>query len=345
MRTGSARFTVTLGLRVRTRGKASGVYHPTTRVLAVLELLQARGRLSGPELAERLEVDLRTVRRYVTMLQDLGIPVETERGRHGGYRLRPGFRLPPLLFTDEEAFAAALGLLTVRRTGGGASATAVEGALAKLERALPPDVSERIAAVQGTLTIDAPVRPDQPPAAVVLTVGLAAHRRTRLRVRYATADGERSARDIDPYGIVQLRGRWYLPAFCHLRGGPRLFRLDRVESADPLDAAFTPPDGFDALAFVRDSLANAPGAWRVEALLAVSADDARRLVAPHEGTLEPRADGVLVRFSVEDLPWAVRHLLGLGCRFLVLHPPELRSLLGVLARDLAAAAADPPRAS
>lgn len=314
------------------------MYHPTTRVLAVLELLQARGRLSGPELADRLEVDLRTVRRYVTMLQDLGIPVETERGRHGGYRLRPGFRLPPLLFTDEEAFAAALGLLTVRRTGGGASAAAVEGALAKLERALPPDVRERIAAVQGTLTIDAPMRSDQPAAAVVLEVGLAAHRRHRLRVRYAAADGEHSERDIDPWGIVQLRGRWYLPAFCHLRGDARLFRLDRIASAQPLATSFTPPEGFDALAFVRDALAAAPAAWRIEALLGVSPEAARCLVAPHEATLEPHADGTLIRFSVEDLPAAVRYLFGLGCRFVVRNPPELGTLLRALARDLVAAA-------
>ena len=103
------------------------MYHPTTRVLAVLELLQARGRLSGPELAERLEVDLRTVRRYVTMLQDLGIPVEAERGRHGGYRLRPGFRLPPLVFSDDEALALTLGLLSARRLGLVTSAATVEG--------------------------------------------------------------------------------------------------------------------------------------------------------------------------------------------------------------------------
>jgi predicted DNA-binding transcriptional regulator YafY len=319
------------------------VYHPTTRVLAVLELLQARGRLSGPELAERLEVDLRTVRRYVTMLQDLGIPVETERGRHGGYRLRPGFRLPPLLFTDEEAFAAALGLLTVRRTAGGGSAAAVEGALAKLERALPPDVRERIAAVQGTLTIDAPVRPDQPTAAVVLAVGLAAHRRTRLHVHYGTADGDRTEREIDPWAIVQLRGRWYLPAFCHLRGGPRLFRLDRIESVDPLKTRFAPPADFDPLAFVREALAAAPGAWQVAALLDLPPEEARQRVAPHEGTLEPcDSGGVLLRFSVEDLPWAVRYLIGLGCRFIVREPDELRSLLRVLARDLAAAAEPEP---
>src|SRR5688500_18207053 len=103
------------------------MYNPTTRVLTVLELLQARGELGGQELAERLEVDRRTVRRYVTMLRDLGIPVEATPGRGGGYRLQPGFKLPPLMFTDEEALAVALGLLAARRLGFTASAPAVEG--------------------------------------------------------------------------------------------------------------------------------------------------------------------------------------------------------------------------
>ena len=93
------------------------MYHPTTRVLAVLELLQSRQRVRGAELAERLEVDGRTVRRYVTVLQDLGIPVESERGRYGAYRLRPGFKLPPLMFSDQEALAVVLGLLAARRLG------------------------------------------------------------------------------------------------------------------------------------------------------------------------------------------------------------------------------------
>src|SRR3990170_4068749 len=119
MRTGGVRFGDDLRplQNCHARDGGAGVYHPTTRVLTVLELLQARGRLSGPEIAERLEVDLRTVRRYVTMLQDLGIPVEAERGRHGGYRLRPGFRMPPLVFTDEEALAVMLGLLAARQLG------------------------------------------------------------------------------------------------------------------------------------------------------------------------------------------------------------------------------------
>jgi predicted DNA-binding transcriptional regulator YafY len=102
-------------------------YRPTTRLLSMLELLQARGRMGGPELARRLEVGERTVRRYVAMLQEMGVPVEAERGRYGAYALRPGFRLPPMMFTDEEALALALGLLSARRLGLSGAAPAVEG--------------------------------------------------------------------------------------------------------------------------------------------------------------------------------------------------------------------------
>src|SRR3954451_11840021 len=103
------------------------MYHPTTRVLTVLELLQSRSRMSGAELAERLEVDRRTVRRYVTRLRDLGVPVESEPGRYGGYRLRPGYKLPPMMFTEDEALALVFGLLLSRRVAFG-DASAIEGA-------------------------------------------------------------------------------------------------------------------------------------------------------------------------------------------------------------------------
>src|SRR5216684_1717243 len=127
------------------------MYHPTTRVLTVLELLQSHQRLSGPELAARLEVNIRTVRHYIMMLQDLGIPIKAERGRYGAYRLLPGFKLPPLMFNEDEALALTLGLLTARRLGLTAAAPAVAGALAKIERVLPSALRKRVQAVQETL--------------------------------------------------------------------------------------------------------------------------------------------------------------------------------------------------
>src|SRR5262245_35200219 len=175
------------------------VYPPTTRLLTVLGLLQARGRLQAAELAERLEVDQRSVRRYVTMLQDLGVPVVGERGRHGGYRLRPGFKLPPLMLTDDEALAVTLGLLAVRRLGLAAAAPAVEGALAKIERVLPAVVSEQVQAIQETLAFDLPPVETTPTAATIRAFSTAASQRRRLRIGYRSVGGVGTERRVDPY--------------------------------------------------------------------------------------------------------------------------------------------------
>jgi predicted DNA-binding transcriptional regulator YafY len=315
------------------------VYHPTTRVLAVLELLQAHQRLSGPELAERLEVDLRTVRRYVVMLQDLGIPVEAERGRYGGYRLRPGFKLPPLMFNDDEALAITLGLLAARRLGLAVAAPAVEGALAKVERVLPPAVRGRVAAVQETLAIDLAPPAEAPAGATVVALSAAAHEGRRVRLRYASARGEETERAFDPYGLVYVIGRWYAAGWCHLRDDLRVFRLDRVRGIEELEERFVPPPGFDSLAYVRDALARMPGTWRAEVLLETTLEDARCRVPPHMATMEETPDGVVICLYADSLDWVARILVGLGCPFVVRNPPELRDALRRLAERIGVAAA------
>lgn len=314
------------------------MYHPTTRVLAVLELLQAHGRMGGPELAGRLEVDLRTVRRYITMLQDLGIPVEGERGRHGGYRLRPGFKLPPLMLSDDEAVAIALGLLAARQLGLAVAAPAVEGALAKIERVLPPAVRGRVAAVQGTLVTDlAPAR-EAPESATVVALSAAAHEGRRVWLRYASARGEETEREVDPYGLVFLLNRWYLAGYCHLRGDRRAFRLDRVRRLEPREDAFDRPPDFDALAFMQEALATVPGTWRVEALLRTDLEAARERVPPHLATLEAAPGGVRLCCFTECLDTAARMLVGFNFPFVVCDPPELRDALRRLAAEVGAAA-------
>lgn len=135
--------------------------HPTTRLLTLLELLQSHPRLNGADLSARLEVDPRTLRRYIEMLQDMGIPVEAERGRYGGYRLRSGFKLPPLMFNEEEALALTLGMLTVRQFGLSPDPAAVEGVLAKLTRVLPATLQAQVRAVQESLVFY-PLAPAQP---------------------------------------------------------------------------------------------------------------------------------------------------------------------------------------
>ncbi len=315
------------------------MYNPTTRVLAALELLQSRGRLTGPELAERLEVDLRTVRRYVTMLQDLGIPVEGERGRHGGYRLKPGYKLPPLMFTDDEALAVMLGLLAAQRLGLAATAPAVEGALTKLERVLPPALRDRIGAVHETLVTDLAPAPAAPATAVVVALGAATRESRRVWLRYGDGRGERSEREFDPYGLVHLAGRWYVVGHCHLRRAERVFRLDRVLRVEPRDGTFVRPAGFDAMASVRASLSAAPRSWSVEVVLEVPPEVAQGVV-PKTLLVEDLGDGrALLRGHVECLDWLARVLVGMEFPFVVRAPAELRAELLRLATRVAAFAA------
>jgi predicted DNA-binding transcriptional regulator YafY len=315
------------------------VYQPTTRVLTVLELLQARQRLGGSELADRLEVDRRTVRRYITMLQDLGIPVEAERGRHGGYRLRPGFKLPPLMLTDDEALAVTLGLLAGRHLGLASAAPAIEGALAKIERVLPAAVRDQAQAVQASLGFTTP--PWEQPAtasATILALSLAAHQQRRVRLRYRSWRGEESERALDPYGLVVHAGRWYLTGWDHLRADLRTFRLDRVLAVEMEEETFTRPADFDAVAHVVHSLASVPYTWPVEALLELPLEEARWRVAPTVATLEETPDGVLLRTRANNLDQAARFLVGLGCGFVVREPPELRAALRRLAAEITAIA-------
>lgn len=311
------------------------MYHPTTRVLTVLELLQRHRRLTGPELAARLEVNIRTARRYITMLQDMGIPVEAERGRHGAYTLRASYKLPPLMFTEDEALALTLGLLAARRLGLAASAPAVEGALAKVERALPAALRERVQAVQESLALDlGPPTPGGALGAVIVLLGAATQARTQAWLRYRAWNGSESERAIDPYGLVYREGCWYTVGHCHLRGDLRVFRLDRVLEARLLDAHFDRPDHFDTASYVARSIALMPNTWTVEALLDTSLDHARTLVSPTLATLEAAEGGVLLHAHVESLDWTARFLAQLGVPLKVQRPAELCDALRRLAASI-----------
>jgi predicted DNA-binding transcriptional regulator YafY len=310
------------------------VYHPTTRVLTVLELLQSRSQLSGADLAARLEVDRRTVRRYITTLQDLGVPVESEPGRYGGYRLRPGYKLPPMMFTEEEALALVLGLLISRRVGFGEATPAVEGALAKIDRVLPDQLRGRVQAVQGALAFT-PTRGDGrlSDPTTLLTLSTAAQQTRRVWMRYRGADDE-TERSIDPYGVVHHRGRWYVVGWCHLRDDVRMFRLDRVLGLELLDQTFARPIDFDCAAHVLQSLATVPWGWPIEVLLQIPLAEAQRRLAPDLGTLEAVAGGVILRTQADELDWMARQLVIIGCGFRILHPPELRAAVSRLGRAL-----------
>lgn len=326
------------------------MYGPTIRLLTLLEVLQARGRVGASELAERLEVDPRSVRRYVRALQEIGIPILSERGRHGGYRLRPGFKLPPLMFTEDEALAVTLGLLLARRGGLASAAPAVEGALAKLERVLPEPVRTQVSAVEETLVLDLPETVAPPGAGTVLAFSAAVRDHRRLRVTYASTRG-RSQRLVDPYGLVHRSGRWYAVGWCHLRGGVRVFRLDRVdrvERAGPVAETFTPPPGFDVRAHLVERLADMFEPWTVEATIAASLADVQRWVSPAVARLTEVPGGVLLRCRADSLDWMAYYLARLPWPVTVLEPPELLPALDRLLErvrrlaEVAAAGRVPP---
>lgn len=275
------------------------VYRPTARVLTVLELLQSHGHMTGPELARRLEVNVRTVRDYIEMLGDLGIPVEAERGRHGAYRLKPGFKLPPLMFTEDEALALTLSLLMAR---------------------------ERIQAVEQTVVFENRSSHVTPSLTAIMMVSSALQSHRCIRLRYRSTRGEVTERLFNPYGVVSHEGFWYTIGYCHLRKAQRLFRLDRILQVEMTSDTFLRPANFEPLAAVQCALASVPRVWQVEVWLETTLEEAQRQTPLSKGHFEEANQGVLIRCEVEDLPWMARLLAGLGIPFMIHHPPELRTV-------------------
>ncbi|AYF87814.1 YafY family transcriptional regulator [Pseudomonas sp. DY-1] len=298
--------------------------NPTTRVLAVLELLQTHGQLSGSELARRLEVDSRTLRRYIATLEEIGIPLTAERGRHGGYRLVAGFKLPPMMFTNEETLALSLGLLAVQNLGLDQAAPAVASARAKLERVMPANLKPRLRALGEAATLDLPGSRANASERWLLDLAAATQMRQRVRFTYSASDGESSEREADPYGLVYRAGRWYMSGYCHLRRDLRSFRLDRMQALLLLDARFERPHDFDAAAFLTGSIAQLPRSTAVEVLLKCDLARAAEELSSGMGLLEPQEEGVLLRTRTDSMSWFARQLMKLPCDFEVREPEALR---------------------
>src|SRR5262249_11022816 len=230
------------------------MYHPTTRLLTILELLQAHRTLSGEALAQRLEVEPRSVRRYIMMLQDMGMPIQAVRGPGGGYELRPGFKLPPLMFTEEEATAIVLGLLGTARLEVDQPTMAIEGALAKVLRVLPLRARERLNAVTANLVLSPNEQAGRPDASLLLDLSEAIQRRQRIAIDYRSHHDQVTHRTVDPYGLAGWWSHWYLVGYCHLRQGYRTFRLDRLEEMRVLEESFKRVEDFDVQAYVYEHL-------------------------------------------------------------------------------------------
>jgi predicted DNA-binding transcriptional regulator YafY len=319
------------------------VSRPTARVLALLEILQSGGTRTVADLAARLAVDERTVRRYAAHLAELGIPVHSVRGRHGGYRLAPGYRMPPLMLSDDEALAVLLGLVAGRRAGlVTTSAAATESAAAKVRRVLPEALGRRLDALLQTTDFTGPGRPVvESETAVLLRLAEAARDRRPVVLTYTDAGDRRSERTLHPYGVVAHSGRWYVTGADSVSGAVRTFRLDRITSAELGVGTFDGPAEFDPADRVLSGIAEAPRRHDVRLRVQGPAELVRsRFPAGIAGVDDdPDADGwVRVRLWVEELDWVPGVLAGLGLPFAVEQPVALQELLRSLAARLMAAA-------
>jgi predicted DNA-binding transcriptional regulator YafY len=299
------------------------MYDPIMRVLTVLEILQAREHVSGAELAKRLEVNPRTVQRYIARLQDLSIPVESTRGVGGAYRLKPGFRLPPMMFTDEEAFALTLGLRALRHLGLAAFAPATEGAARKLGRVLPASLRDSANAVEEVVAIEPGPWVISTSAETLIRLCTAVRARRRVAFHYESHDRRSSRREVEPYGIVHMDGRWYVVGRCLLREALRTFRLDRLSELEVSDRTFDRPAGFDAKVCLERSMPFVQAGFAIEVWLDLPPDRARSHFALHRVMLEEENGGTSLRCARENLEAFAAMLLSLGCSIVVRQPREL----------------------
>ncbi len=312
----------------------------SSRLLELLSLLQARRDWPGPELAERLGVSGRTIRRDAERLRSLGYPVESLRGPAGGYRLRAGTAMPPLLLDEDEAIAIAVGLRTAAR----ASVTGIEEssirALVKLEQVLPAHLRRRVSAL-GSATIAPPVTgPTVDPHH--LTVIAAACRDSEcLRFAYRSRDGTDTRREVEPHSLVNLGRRWYLVAWDRLRADWRTFRVDRLQRPAATGARFTPRKlpSKDATAFVGQSISGAPSRYEARVTVHASATELAGRLPTYWGTFEPLdAQHCEYRTGDDDLGWLAMRIAMLGVDIEIHEPPELIEHVQRLAQRLRRAA-------
>jgi predicted DNA-binding transcriptional regulator YafY len=317
------------------------MYDPIMRVLTVLEILQAREHVSGAELAERLEVDIRTVQRYMVRLQDLSIPVESVRGVGGFYRLRPGFRLPPLMFTDEEAFALSLGLRAVRQLGLSAFAPATEGASAKLGRVLPDALRESIQTVEDVIAVEPGPWVISTSADCLIRAASAIRTCRRVRFAYQSHAAAESHREVEPYAVIHTDGRWYLIGHCLTRQALRTFRLDRVAELEICVETFKRPTSFDARAYLRERMPFVQSDYQIDVWIDMPVEEAERTFAPWRVATEEERGGTRLRCGRDQLHMFAAMLLSMRCRIVVHEPAELRQTFRELALHAMQAAEQP----
>ena len=296
----------------------------SSRTLRLLSLLQTHRYWTGADLAAELRVSVRTVRRDVDRLRELGYPVEADRGVDGGYQLAAGAALPPLAVDDDEAVALAISLRSAAQGAVAGIEDSAVRALAKIVQIMPPKLRRRVdalsavtvPAVWGTRrTVDADV---------LTTVAQACRNEERMRFSYTRRGGETTERHVEPHRLVSLGRRWYLVAFDLTRDDWRSFRIDRLRDPKATAIRFHPRElpGGDAAAFVRAGIENMPAAYTVEVLVNASVDAVRAAIGPW-GTVE-QVDGDRCRLlmTIDSLDWPAFAVGAVRADFEVVGPPE-----------------------
>jgi predicted DNA-binding transcriptional regulator YafY len=308
----------------------------TSGVLALLELLQDRGHASGDELASELAVTRRTLRRYVAALRELQIPIDGQRGIGGGYQIRPGYRLPPLMFSEDEVVAVVVGLLEARASRIAAPADVVEAALRKIYRVLPPPLRRQVTALEGTVLFAGTGTVETIRGAIALQLASALWRGLRVQVRYTARNGRSSTRETSPYALVVDEGFWYLVAFDHTRDALRTFRVDRIREAQVSEGvtAEAAPANFDPVSYLRQTMRSLPKKHHVSVSIELPLETARERLPEWVGELTLEGPYTHLEAQVESLDWIARVIAGLGSRFRVNAPPELNDKVAALGRAL-----------
>jgi predicted DNA-binding transcriptional regulator YafY len=311
---------------------------PTARALRALEILQTRPGTTAARLAERLGVTERAARRYVGILREAGIQVESARGPHGGYRLRRGTRLPPILFTQAEALGLVMAVLDGQPAATGAD-DPVGAALGKVVQALPENVGRQAAALREHASA-APdrhaARPD-PATTSALVAAVAARRRVLITYRGET--GTEWEAEVDPWAVVARHGRWYLLCHSHRADALRTYRVDRVRAVAPTPHEFEPPGDLDPVAALEENLGTG---WAFPARVVFDAPlaEVAPWIRPPMGRLEPRGDGcVLVGSTGNPAMYAQEWLAAIPFGFRVDGGEELRAAVAAVAARFAAALA------
>ena len=297
----------------------------SSRTLRLLSLFQAHRYWSGAELADRLNVSERTLRRDVDRLRELGYPVEAHRGIDGGYELAAGAALPPLAVDDDEAVALVIGLRAAAQGSVAGIEESAIRALAKIVQVMPPRLRRRVDALHA-VTVPAVWGAGPSVDADVLTaIAQACRDEERMRFFYTAHGGEPTDRHVEPYRLVSLGHRWYLVAYDLARHDWRSFRLDRLRDPRGTGARFRPRalPAHDAAAFVREGIENAPATHAVEAVVHAPAATVRAVLG-RWGTIEEIDDErCRLRMTADSLDWPALALGTVGAEFEVVGPPEL----------------------